>query len=174
MEKSLLNKFNKSSIKNVILFLGLSTLVGASGVIAASSNTYNRTKNINAYTQALAKTETLIASSTQELIPMPSGQIDTALTTVESTRDPFQEAPVTESSNIDLLRAAIEFNGIAKSGKTLVAIIKTEEGQMFYKIGDKLGNGFIIENISEAEITTDISNGIKRYRLSLEKFKVRQ
>ena len=172
MEAPPFYRFIYLSIKKRLLpLLLLSSLVGASGVIATSKNTQDKAKNTSKETSSLERAEILESSPANELIPMPTGQIDIALTKVERTRDPFQEAPVTESSNIDLLRSAIEFNGIAKSGETLVAIIKTEEGQKFYKIGDRLDNGFIIEKISETDLTADISNGIKSYRLSIERFR---
>ena len=161
------------SIKKGLLTFIISSLVGASAVIAVGKNTHDQTKNINRTSPSLNKLETLISSPMQALIPMPSGQLDKALAKVESTRDPFQEAPVTESSNINLLRSALEFNGIAKSGDNLLAIIKTEEGQKFYKVGDRLENGFFIEKISDTDITADISNGIKNYRLALDRFMIR-
>ena len=161
------------SIKKGLLTFVISSFVGASAVIAISQNTHDQTKNFRGTSPSLNQLETVVSSPTQALIPMPSGQLDKALSKVESTRDPFQEAPVTESSNINLLRSAIQFNGIAKSSNDLLAIIKTEEGQKFYKVGDRLKNGFIIEKISEADLTADISNGIKNYRLALDRLILR-
>ena len=161
------------SIKKGLLTFIISSFAGASAVIAISQNTHDQTKNISGTSPSLNQLETVFSSPTQALIPMPSGQLDKALSKVESTRDPFQEAPVTESSNINLLRSALEFNGIAKSGDNLLAIIKTEEGQKFYKVGDRLENGFFIEKISDTDITADISNGIKNYRLALDRFMLR-
>ena len=173
MEARLFNRFRGLPVKKGLLVLIISSLMGASGVIALSKNNQSKPKDIDPGSTLIQKSETLKNAPTQELMPMPSGQLDLALAKVKSTRDPFQEAPVTESSNIDLLRSAIQFNGIAKSGDTLVAIIKTEEGQNFYKVGDKLDNGFIIEKISGTNVTADISNGVKTYRLSIENFRNR-
>jgi len=171
MKGHIFSEFRDWSIKNGIVLLGLSSLLGASGVIAITKSNQNKTINISSGSQSIQESETVKNSPIQELIPMPSAELGIALTKVESKRDPFQQAPVTESNRIDILRSAIQFNGIARSGETLVAIIKTEEGQHFYKIGDKLKNGFIIKKISEADVTADISNGIKNYRLSLESFR---
>ena len=56
---------------------------------------------------------------------------------------------------------------MAQSDKKLVAIIETENGQKFYEVGDTLDNGFVIQFISLENVTVDISNGTKKYRLTL-------
>ena len=167
------SKFRALSIKGGLLLFLLSIIAFASGVVAFSQNTQDKAKEIRENAPSQKKLEAVKSFPMKELIPMPSGKLDIALAKVESTRDPFQEAPVTESSNINLLGSAIEFRGIAKSGNTLKAIIKTKKGQKFYKVGDRIENGFIIEQISDTEVTADISNGIRNYRLSIEKFSFR-
>ena len=173
MEAHLTNRIKVPAIKRGLLALVLSSFMGISGVIAVSKNIEDRTTSNSDSKMSLERKKIIKSSQNNDLIPMPSGQLDIALTKVESTRDPFQDAPVTESSNINLLRSAIEFNGIARSGETSVAIIKTKEGQKFYKVGDKLANGFVIKEISKTDLTTDITNGIKSYRLSMERFRVK-
>ena len=96
---------------------------------------------------------------------MPIIEIGIAARKVESSRNPFQEPSKLESSNLDILNSAIQFSGIAKSGNSLVAMIKTKQGQQAYKIGDSLGNGFIIKSISSTDVTVDISDGYRSYRL---------
>ena len=54
-----------------------------------------------------------------------------------------------------------------ESDKKLLAIIETDNGQKFYKVGDTLDNGFVIQFISLENVTVDISNGTKKYRLTL-------
>ena len=103
----------------------------------------------------------------QELLPMPLGELDEAAKKVRSSRDPFRDTPVIESSNLEILKSALRFKGIAKSGDDLWAMIKTKKGQEFYKVGDSLGNGFYVKGISPKEVTVDISNGYRFYRLSL-------
>ena len=58
----------------------------------------------------------------------------------------------------------------AKNKKNKI-IRKTEKGPKVYKVGDNLVNGFIIKDISEIEVSVDISNGYKKYRLSLQGLK---
>ena len=63
---------------------------------------------------------------------------------------------------------------MAQSDKNLVAIIETDKGQKFYRVGDTLDNGFLIQLISLENVTVDITNGSKKYRLTLggmKKFK---
>ena len=50
---------------------------------------------------------------------------------------------------------------MAQSDKKLLAIIETDNGQKFYKVGDTLDNGFVIQFISLENVTVDISNGTK-------------
>ena len=99
---------------------------------------------------------------------MPVGKIDIASSKVVSTRNPFQEPSILEAGNQKALNSEILFTGIAKSGDTMVAMIKTKQGQKAYKVGDSLGNGFTITSISSDDLTVDISDGSRSYRISLE------
>ena len=150
-------------IKN-FLILGITSLVGVTAVIANSQS--NQEMN-NENTLALNGQGNSIEAPSQELLPMPLGKIDEASKKVQSSRDPFQDTPAIESSDIEVLKSALTFKGIVKSGKDLLAMIKTTKGQELYKVGDPLGNGFFVKMISPEEVTVDISNGIRYYRLSL-------
>ena len=105
------------------------------------------------------------------LFPMPMGDFGSASARVIINRNPFQEPAKSEITNIDNLYSALKFKGIALSGNKLSAIIKTDEVQKFYEVGDIMDNGFTINSISYKDITVDISNGSKKYRLTLSKFK---
>ena len=52
-----------------------------------------------------------------------------------------------------------------------MAIIANKNGQNLYTVGDSLGNSFLIEAISLENLTVDISNGFKKYRLFLSNVK---
>ena len=103
----------------------------------------------------------------KELIPMPSGDIDASSIKVNFNRNPFQEPLKNEYPTIENLYSSLKFKGLAQSDKKLIAIIETESGQKFYEVGDTLDNGFVIQLISLENVTVDISNGTKTYRLSL-------
>ena len=103
----------------------------------------------------------------KELIPMPSGDIDSSSIKVNFNRNPFQEPLKNEYPTIENLYSSLKFKGLAQSDKKLIAIIETESGQKFYEVGDTLDNGFVIQLISLENVTVDISNGTKTYRLSL-------
>ena len=105
--------------------------------------------------------------SKKVLIPMPSGDINTSSTKVNFNRNPFQEPIKSEFSSIENLYSSLKFRGLAKSDNKLFAIIETNSNQKFYKVGDSLDNGFVIKFISVDDVTVDISNGSKNYRLSL-------
>tara|TARA_Y100000589_G_scaffold305877_1_gene320161 strand:+ start:95 stop:565 length:471 start_codon:yes stop_codon:yes gene_type:complete len=105
----------------------------------------------------------------KELIPMPSGNINSSSSQVNFDRNPFQEPLKTEFQTIENLYSSLKFKGLAQSDKNLVAIIETEDGQQFYGLGDTLDNGFIIQLISLENVSVDISNGNKKYRLTLQK-----
>ena len=105
--------------------------------------------------------------STKDLIPMPSGDINTSSTKVNFNRNPFQEPLKTEFPTIDNLYSSLKFRGLAYSNNKPFAIIETDNNQKFYKVGDSLDNGFVIKFISLDDVTVDISNGSKNYRLSL-------
>ena len=105
--------------------------------------------------------------STKDLIPMPSGDINTSSTKVNFNRNPFQEPLKTEFPTIENLHSSLKFRGLAHSNNKLFAIIESDSNQKFYKVGDSLDNGFVIQFISLDNVTVDISNGSKNYRLSL-------
>ena len=151
-------------IKKRFVALGMLSIVGVSSVLASTPS--NQEVN-NKKTLSLKEKVTLIEARSQDLIPMPKGQLDEASKKVQSSRDPFQNTPTIESNNIEALKSALRFKGIVKSGDDLLAMIKTTKGQEFYKVGDSLGNGFFIKGISKKDITVDISNGFRSYRLSL-------
>ena len=104
---------------------------------------------------------------TNGLIPMPAGDINSSSIKVNFDRNPFQEPLKTEYPTIENLYSSLRFKGLAQSDTKLVAIIETDNGQKFYKVGDTLDNGFVIQIISLENVTVDISNGTKKYRLSL-------
>ena len=103
----------------------------------------------------------------KELIPMPSGNINSSSSQVNFDRNPFKEPLKTEFQTIENLYSSLKFKGLAQSNKNLVAIIETENGQQFYELGDTLDNGFVIQFISLENVSVDISNGNKKYRLTL-------
>jgi hypothetical protein len=103
----------------------------------------------------------------KDLIPMPAGDINSSSMKVNFERNPFQEPLKTEYPTIENLYSSLRFKGLAQSDKTLVAIIETDNGQKFYEVGDTLDNGFVIQVISLENVTVDISNGNKKYRLTL-------
>ena len=153
-----------SLIQKRFVILVILSIFGVSSVLASTpSNQEVKNKK----TLSLKEKVTLIEAASQDLIPMPIGQIDEASKKVQSSRDPFQNTPTIESNNLEVLKSALRFKGIVKSGDDLMAMIKTTKGQEFYKVGDSLGNGFFIKEISKKEITVDISNGLRSYRLSL-------
>ena len=104
---------------------------------------------------------------TKDLIPMPAGDINSSSIKVNFDRNPFQEPLKTEYPTIENLYSSLRFKGLAQSDKKLVAIIETDNGQKFYEVGDTLDNGFVIQLISLENVTVDISNGTKKYRLTL-------
>ena len=104
---------------------------------------------------------------TKDLFPMPAGDINSSSKKVNFNRNPFQEPLKTEYPTIENLYSSLRFKGLAQSDKKLVAIIETDKGQKFYKVGDTLDNGFVIQFISLKNVTVDISNGTKKYRLTL-------
>ena len=151
-------------IKKRFFIFGFSLLLGASAVAASTQNNQEMNEK---KTLSLKEKVTLIEASSQKLLPMPLGQLDEASKKVRSTRDPFQNTPGIESNNLEVLKSALILKGIIKSGNNLLAMIKTTKGQDFYKVGDSLGNGFFVKGISSKDVTVDISNGYRFYRLSL-------
>jgi len=150
-------------IKKRLFIFGFSLFLGTSAVAASTKNN----QELNKKTLSLKEKVTLIEASSQKLLPMPLGQFDEASKKVRSTRDPFQNTPGIESNNLEVLKSALILKGIIKSGNNLLAMIKTTKGQDFYKVGDSLGNGFFVKGISSKDVTVDISNGYRFYRLSL-------
>ncbi len=106
-----------------------------------------------------------------DLIPMPTGDIQSALSKVNTQRNPFQNPSKSEIENINDLNSTLKFKGLAKSGDKLKAIIESESIQKFYEVGDTLDNGFLIKAISLEDISVDVSNGSKNYRLILNNIK---
>ena len=152
------------SVKRGFLFCCYLVLFGVSAVVTTAQS--NQEVNVNKGL-SLKEKVTLIEASSQKLLPMPLGQLDEATKKVRSTRDPFQNTSGIESNNLEVLKSALRLKGIIKSGNNLLAMIKTTKGQEFYKVGDSLGNGFFVKEISSKDVTVDISNGYRFYRLSL-------
>ena len=105
--------------------------------------------------------------SRKDLTPMPRGDINTSSNKVNFNRNPFQEPFKNEFPTIENLYSSLKFRGLAKSENQVFAIIETDSSQKFYRVGDSLNNGFVIQFISIEDVTVDISNGAKNYRLSL-------
>jgi len=102
---------------------------------------------------------------------MPIGNLESALSKVNSKRNPFQKPSKTEITNTDDLYLTLQFKGLARSGNKSLAIIQSEGIQKFYAVGDTLNNGFSIKSISFEDISVDVSNGSKNYRLILNNLK---
>ena len=98
---------------------------------------------------------------------MPIGNLDAASKKVQINRNPFQEPAEIEFVNISNLNTSLNFKGLVQSEDKLMAIIANKDGQNLYSVGDTLGNGFLIQSISLENVTVDISNGSKKYRLIL-------
>ena len=103
----------------------------------------------------------------KDLIPLPVGDVNSSSLKVNFDRNPFQEPLKTEYPTIENLYSSLKFKGLAQSDKKVAAIIETAVGQKFYRVGDSLDNGFRIELISLENVTVDITNGTKKYRLTL-------
>ena len=110
-------------------------------------------------------------SLNNDLLKIPTGNFESASQRVKFKRNPFQDPIQSDFSNVSNLYSVLEFKGLLKSGDKLMAIIQTKDGQNIYQIGDDIGNGFLIKSISMDDITVDISNGMKNYRLSLTSYK---
>tara|TARA_B100000212_G_scaffold338275_1_gene314530 strand:- start:24 stop:512 length:489 start_codon:yes stop_codon:yes gene_type:complete len=107
---------------------------------------------------------------TNNLIPMPKGNIKSSSTKVKFERNPFQEPLESEFPLIQNLYSSLRLKGLAKAHNKIFAIIETDNEQKFYKVGDILKNGFIIKFISLENFTVDISNGSKNFRMKLKDF----
>ena len=102
---------------------------------------------------------------------MPIGDVEAAASKVTFERNPFDEPSKTEYPITSNLNSNLQFKGLVQSNSVVKAIIKTEDGQKFYGVGDKLSNGFSIIAISLEETTVDLSNGSKKFRLTLSSLK---
>lgn len=110
-------------------------------------------------------------SSDNKLSKMPIGNLDSASKKVQINRNPFQDPAEIEFVNVSNLNTSMNFKGLVKSEDKLMAIIATKDGQNLYRVGDDLGSGFLIKAISLENVTVDISNGFKKYRLFLSNVK---
>ena len=154
MKNLFLKKFHK-----LFLLITFSPMLLDVNVLLARENTI--------HSLPIKKEFNEVEKYTYELIPMPAGYIDTSSTKVNFDRNTFQEPLKTEYPTIENLYSSLRFKGLAQSDKKLLAIIETENGQKFYKVGDTLDNGFVIQFISLENVTVYISNGTKKYRLTL-------
>ena len=119
----------------------------------------------------LTSSDQILNKSIDKLIPMPIGNLESALSKVNSKRNPFQKPSKAEITNTDDLYLTLQFKGLARSGNKSLAIIQSEGIQKFYAVGDTLNNGFSIKSISFEETSVDVSNGSKNYRLLLNNLK---
>ena len=155
MKYQFCKKINKSFITlSMGYFFGLGTII-----LAGEVNHNLPIKNINTN-----------ISSNNKLSKMPIGNLDAASKKVQINRNPFQEPAEIEFVNVSNLNTSMNFKGLVQSQNKLMAIIATKNGQNFYKVG-YLGNSFLIEAISLENLTVDISNGFKKYRLFLSNVK---
>tara|TARA_Y100000589_G_C26741454_1_gene461877 strand:- start:36 stop:518 length:483 start_codon:yes stop_codon:yes gene_type:complete len=104
------------------------------------------------------------------LLPMPYGDIEEAASKVQFERNPFNDISKSEYPIINNLNTNFRFKGLVKSNNLVKAIIESDSEEKFYKLGDTLENGFIINIISFEENFIDISDGTNKYRLKLSKF----
>ncbi len=152
MKYQLCKKINKFFITlSLGYFFGLGTIMTAGEV-----NHNLPIKNINTN-----------ISSDNKLSKMPIGNLDAASKKVQINRNPFQEPAEIEFVNVSNLNTSMNFKGLVQSRDKLMAIIATKDGQNLFSVGDTLGSGFLIQAISLENVTVDISNGSKKYRLIL-------
>tara|TARA_Y100000589_G_C27049873_1_gene586836 strand:+ start:452 stop:928 length:477 start_codon:yes stop_codon:yes gene_type:complete len=109
-------------------------------------------------------------SDIDKFLPMPIGDIKEASRKVDFDRNPFQ-IPLSNDLSSGNIYENIQFKGLAKSNNKVLAIIQSKQKQGFYKVGDLLDNGYFIKSISTKNISVDISDGSKNYRLSLTNIK---
>lgn len=148
----LCKKINKFFIHlSMGYFLALGTIIMASEV-----NHNLPIKNINKNIR-----------SDNKLSKMPIGNLDSASKKVQFDRNPFQEPAEIGILNDSNFNTSLNFKGLVQSEDKLMAIIANKDGQNLYSVGDTLGNGFLIQSISLENVTVDISNGSKKYRLIL-------
>ena len=117
------------------------------------------------------KTDTTSQIQIKNLLPFPIGNVDAASKKVEFDRNPFLEPSITELPITSNLNSLISFKGLVKSDEKLMAIISDNKEQKFYEVGDILSNGFIIKSISLKDVSIDIYNGSKNYRITLNNIK---
>ena len=150
----------KVAKKLIYLFYGISSLL----TIFSSSELMWSSEKSN---QALSINENKAKSNLIELEPMPKGDIDFSSKQVDFNRNPFKKISDAHKSNLDDINLKIDLKGISYSKNKVMAIIETNDEQRFYKVGEKMSNGFLIKEISIEDETVDITNGIKDYRLIL-------
>ena len=119
----------------------------------------------------IKKIENISVSTTNKLLPVPIGDIDSASKKVESERNPFEDPTETEFISISSINNTLKFKGLVKANEKVMAIIANDSEQKLYSVGDTLNNGFMIKSISIKNTTVDISNGFKNYRLTLTNLK---
>ncbi|WP_320667395.1 hypothetical protein [Prochlorococcus sp. MIT 1307] len=153
------------------MILLISLIAGTSTGIANTNDSHQKSKIVSQHSLPIKETFTVSAPPPEVLLPMPIGEVELASQKVKSSRNPFEKPSTLESTNLDILNSSIQFNGIAQSGNSLVAMIKTPKGHQTYAVGDPLGNGLTITSISSTDITVDLSDGYRNYRLSLKSLK---
>ena len=148
----ILHKFSISASICIFSFLGTE-------IIAGEFKNEDLSKKINNNTQFK-----------NALLEIPSGDFESASKRVKSNRNPFQDPIQSDFSKVSNINSVLQFKGIVKSGDQSKAIIYTKHGQNLYKVGDEIGNGFLIKSISIQNNTVEISNNLKDYRLSFPSF----
>ena len=103
-------------------------------------------------------------------LEIPLGNFESAYKRVKSNRNPFQDPIQSDFSKVSNINSVLQFKGIVKSGDKLKAILYTKDGQSLYKVGDQIGNGFLIKSISIQNKSVDISNDLKNFRLTFSSF----
>jgi len=146
-------------IKKIFLLITFSPMLLELNVLFASEN-----KN---HSLPIKREFNELEKYNKDLLPMPAGDINSSSKKVNFNRNPFQDPLETEYPTIENLYSSLRFKGLAQSDKKVLAIIETVNGQKFYQVGDTLDNGFVIQFISLENVTVDISNGTKKYRLTL-------
>lgn len=146
-------------------------IAGASASVAISQGSRVKTTIVGQHELPVKKILVNSPLPPEALLPMPVGNLDLAARKVASSRNPFQKPSGLQAANLAILNRQIQFSGIAKSVDSVVAMIKTTEGQEAYEVGDTLGNGFVVTSISSIDVTVDISDGLRNYRLSLKEIK---
>jgi len=145
------NQSNQSiKIFSVYFFTVIFSMIFLGNVVIAEEENNNNSSSLQ---QSLSNKK----NSKDLLIPMPMGDFGSASERVNINRNPFQDPAKSEITNIDNLHAALQFKGVALSGNKLSAIIKTEDVQKFYEVGDIMENGFTIKSISYEDIDAEVN-----------------